>query len=145
MKHKSLDLKTTTALIIIIFLLGFGGTMLYYAFYKVSYMKIYDIQIEATEGNLIGFNADPTLHFGKIPISGGSAKKMLNTGNDVDFPLLVNIRIKGDAARFITVSDNNYILQPGESKKIDVYATIPINFSEVGVFTGEAKVIMFRQ
>jgi hypothetical protein len=65
-KDKGLGLKSTTALIIIIFLLGFGGTMFYYAFYKVAYMKIYDIRIETSEVMHVGLNADPTLDFGKM-------------------------------------------------------------------------------
>ncbi|MBW2971569.1 hypothetical protein KY359_00905 [Candidatus Woesearchaeota archaeon] len=143
-KGPGLSLKTTTALIIIIFILGAGAAAWYYALYKVVDMHIFDIEILVSEDRMLGFNADPTLHFGKIPMTGGLGKKYMNIHNDWDIPLLLNIRIRGDAAQFISVDDNNFILQPDEYRKITFYARIPDNFNHTGNFTGEAKVTYFR-
>ncbi|MBN1543844.1 hypothetical protein JW898_00100 [Candidatus Woesearchaeota archaeon] len=143
-KSKGLSLKTTTALIIIIFLLGIGTTMWYYALYKVAYVKIYDIEIKTSPDKFIGFNVDPTLHFGILPSEGGIGKKELNVMNDWDIPLLLSVRINGDAAQFIKVEDNNFILQPGEARSIAVYAIIPAGFGQEGIYTGEAKIIYLR-
>lgn len=143
-KEKGLSLKTTSALIIIVFLLGFGGTMMYYAFYKVAFIRTFDIHLETSEHNLLGFNADPTLHFGKVPMTGGISRKELNIWNDWDIPLRVEIRLKGEVAPFISVENNTFVLEPGETKKVSVYATVPPGFNRIGNFTGEAKVIYFR-
>ena len=141
---KGLSLKTTTALIVIMLLLGTGGTLFYYAFYKVVFMKIYDIEIKVVEGRHVGFNADPSLHFGMIPSMGGSAEKELNMLNNENIPVMVQVRVSGDASPYISVEDNNFVLNPSEGRKLKVYAIIPDNFNKVANFTGEAKVIYTR-
>ncbi|MBU2561322.1 MAG: hypothetical protein KKD17_03415 [Nanoarchaeota archaeon] len=144
-KSKGLSLRTTTALILIIFLLGMGGTAWYYALYKVAYIQVFDIEIKIVPGSkAIGFNADPTLHFGKLPEVGGKAEKELNLFNDWDIPLLLMIRVKGDAAPFISVENNTFIMQPKEFRKIKVYAVVPEGFNKTGIYTGEAKVMFLR-
>jgi hypothetical protein len=143
-KKEALSLKATVALIIIIFLAGFGGTMWYYALYQVAYVQIYDIEVKSVEGNLIGFNADPTLHFGKIPNRGGTSQKDMILTNDWDIPLLVQIRLKGEAAQFISTDDNNFILGPKELRHVYFYATIPDGWNKTDIYTGEAKVMYLR-
>ena len=138
------DLKTTTTLILIVFLIGFGSTTMYYAFYKVTYMKIYDVKVETTPGRTLGFNVDPNLHFGRIPMTGGISEKELNLNNDDRFPVKVEIRISGNAAKFIIVEENDFILRPGELRKLKVKAVIPDMFNEANVYLGEAKIIFFR-
>jgi hypothetical protein len=118
--------------------------MIYYAFYHVAFIKTFEIHFETSEDRLIGFNADPNLHFGKIPTTGGISRKELNIGNDWNIPLRVEIRVRGDAAPFINVENNTFVLEPTESKKVGVYATIPPSFNRMANFTGEAKVIYFR-
>jgi hypothetical protein len=139
-----MSLKTTIALMAVVLLFGFGGVMWWYAVYKVEYTQYFDILVKTSEGKTIGFNADPTLHFGSIPVSGGKSMKEMVLGNDKYIPLLVQIRVSGDAAQFIQPEDNNFMLQPGEVKKLKVYAVIPEGFGQVGNFTGTAKVIYFR-
>lgn len=139
-----MSIKAVTALVIIIFLLGLGGTMWYYALYKISYTQFFDIKLETKEGKQLGFNVDPTLNFGHLPSMGGKVKKELNLINEKDIPLIVQIRIKGDATQFISVEENNFILQPGEVKQVNIYAIIPESFGEVGVYTGEAKITYMR-
>jgi hypothetical protein len=139
--RKGMSLKATTALVVIIFLLGFGGVMWYYAIYKVAFVQAFDVEVETTTTRHIGFNADPTLHFGMIPADGGMARKQIRLSNDWEVPLLVQIRVSGDAAQFIKVEDNDFIIIPGEARKISVYATVPRDFGEVGIYKGTAKVM----
>jgi hypothetical protein len=143
-KSKGLSMKATIALMLTVLIFGIGATMLYYAFYKVAYMQIYDIEVETSEGLIIGFNADPNLHFGKIPAVGGRARKEINVHNDWDIPLLVRINIKGEAAQFISVEDNNFLLQPNETRHVNAFATIPANYEKIEKYTGEAKIIFLR-
>jgi hypothetical protein len=62
----------------------------------------------------------------------------------MDIPVFVSIRVRGDAGKFIALSDNNFVLQPGEIKKVNVFATIPA-FNHTGIYTGQAKILMTRQ
>ncbi|MBW2965219.1 hypothetical protein KY363_07215 [Candidatus Woesearchaeota archaeon] len=143
-KENGLSLKTTTALILIILILGFGGTMWFYALYKVVHIETHDVSIKTVEGRHLGVNVNPTFEFGKVPASGGTATKYIVLYNDQDFPVIVQFRIKGDAARFIEAEDNGFTLQPGELRKISIFAVIPDGFGVVGNFTGQAKIIFFR-
>lgn len=145
MGKEGLSLKATTALIIIILFLGVGATLWYYALYRVAYVEVFDTEVKIVEGTKhIGLNADPTLHFGKLPAMGGTAMKEMNLMNDWDIPLRLEIRIKGDAAQFISSEENDFIMQPGEVRKINFYATVPKGFNRTGIYTGEAKVIYLR-
>lgn len=139
-----LNLKTTTALIIVVLLLGFGGTMWVYAFYKVVHVEFQDVTVKTVDGKHVGFNADASFEFGKLPSSGGTAVKYVELYNDQKFPITVQFRIKGDAARFIQAEDNGFTLQPGELRKLAIYAVIPEGFGVVGNFTGQAKIMFFR-
>ncbi len=144
-KSTGLSLKTTTALIIIVFLLGLGGTLTFYSFYKILNIQFYDIQLEVIPaGRHAGFNADPTLNFGKLPVSGGKAMKEINTHNYWDDPVLVSIRIKGNATGFIQVTENDFVLQPGEGKTVRAYAVVPRGYEHTGIYTGTAKVVTLR-
>lgn len=144
MKQKGLSLKSTTALLIIVIVLGIGGTMWYYALYKVVYVEEYDIEFKTSEQNHIGYNVDPTLHYGMIPMTGGTAEKKIELENDWEIPLMVQIRLKGEAADYASVSDNNFIMEPLSHKRVSLYITVPPDHGELGIYTGMAKVIYMR-
>ncbi|MFH1669083.1 MAG: hypothetical protein ABIA62_04095 [Candidatus Woesearchaeota archaeon] len=143
-KSKGFSLKTTLALIIIVLLIGIGTTMMYYSFYNVVYVETFDIHIETGEYKHIGINADSTLNFGKIPSTGGIAKKEFNLDNNMNFPVTVSILLRGDAAGFIRIDENDFILQPGENRKLPIYAVVPTGFGIQGNFTGKATVKLLR-
>jgi hypothetical protein len=140
-----LSLKSTLALIIIIFLLGVGGTVWYYALCKVVLIKTFDIEVNTVSDLVVGLNADPNLHFGKIPNVGGIAKKTISFANSNDFPVLVKISFKGKAARFIETEDNTFLLNPDETRNLDVFAVIPDNFNRVGTYRGAAKIMYIKR
>ncbi len=144
-KHETFGMKTVIALIFIVFLLGVGAVTLYYSFYKVSYMKTYDILIKSVAGKTVGFNADPNLHFGKIPSSGGMAEKNIILNNSKDYPVMVKITLSGEARGYVTFSDNNFVIGPNELRVVNAYATIPGGYGHVRNITGEAKVVLLRQ
>ncbi|NQU79867.1 hypothetical protein HQ545_08940 [Candidatus Woesearchaeota archaeon] len=144
MVEKNLNIKTVIFLVIIIFVLGMGATLMYYGISKIAHVQNYDVRIETGEPKYIGFNADPTLDFGILPISGGSVKKELLITNEYDMPIAINIRVSGDVVPFIQITDNDFILNPKESRKIKVGAHIPSDFGKIAVFTGNLKVSFLR-
>ncbi|MFC1741783.1 hypothetical protein ACFL3V_04580 [Nanoarchaeota archaeon] len=144
-KKNTLSLKATATLIILIFILGFGVTMWYYALYKVVHVETQSIEIKIVDGKKhIGFNADPSLHFGKIPSVGGTVIKNIYLTNDEDIPVLINIQAKGEATQFFQLEDNNFVLEPGESRNLKAYATIPEGYGKTGIYTGTAKITFMR-
>jgi len=141
---RGLSLKATTALIIIVFLFGFGGTMWFYAINKVVNVQVYDIRIELVNEKRIGFNVDPTLDFGKLPVAGGQVKKVMKIVNEKDCPVNVRILVKGDVAQFIRLDDNDFVMEPGEDRDLAIYAIVPEGFGKPGVYTGKAKVTFLK-
>ena len=144
-KKEAFSLRTTIILLVVVFLLGIGGVTFYYAFYKVVNMRIYDLEIKVVEDRHIGFNADPTLHFGMLPMTGGTSEKQIIINNSNDIPVRVDISLSGDAAGYVSVEDNHFTLKPLEIRNIKAYATIPngVFFEKVNI-TGEAKVKLIR-
>jgi hypothetical protein len=140
---QGLSLKTTVTLIVIVFLLGAGFVAWYFALYKVAYVKTYDIQMKVVNERMVGFNIDPNLHYGKLPL-GSIGKKEMNLFNDWDIPLLISIRVKGNASQFIKVEENNFIIDPDETRKLFIYAEIPSGFENLGNYSGEARVMYLR-
>jgi len=144
-KNEGFSSTTTIALIMIIFILGFGGTMWYYALYKVVYVQYYDITLNISDASVIGFSADATLHFGRVPNTGGFSKKEINLINDFDFPVLVNVKVKGPVSPFIAMNESDFVLAPKEVKHVIVFAIVPDNYNKTSDFTGMARIRYIRQ
>lgn len=143
-RSKGLSLKTTTALIVIILLLGIGTTAFLFGLYKVALVQTFDIKIRTTSEKVIGFSADPYLDFGTLPAGGGTSRRDINTHNPFKFPVLVRIISRGEAAPYVKFADNEFILQPDEYREIGAFAVIPGGFNRNATMTGTAKVIYLR-
>ncbi len=138
------SLKTTALLILLVFFIGAGTTLMYYSFYTITHMTIYDIQLKTMDANHIRFDAGANLNFGALPAAGAIAKKEINLANTKDVPIEVDITITGTVSPFIQLEENNFILQPGETKKLPIYAIIPLKFNKLEEFSGEAKIRLVR-
>ena len=49
-----------------------------------------------------------------------------------------------DAAEFIKIQDNNFILEPNKSRTINIIVDYPGELNQTGNFTGNAKIIYLR-
>lgn len=144
-KHKrpgSLSMKTTIALIVIIFMMAVGGTLIAYTVYKNVFVKSFDIQFRVTDGTIVGINADPNLHFGSAPKGSASVVKEMNFLNDYTFPIMVDIEIEGAIAPSVVVEDNRFTLQPGERRSLKW--TVDTSNLEPGNYTGNALIVYKR-
>jgi hypothetical protein len=142
-KTEPIGLKTTVALIVIILLVGTGGTMIAYTLYDLVFVKTFDISFEISPFKIIGINADPTLDFGKVPVEGSSSVKYMNLLNDNEFPVFVEIEVKGNASPFVTFEDTAFELKPGEYRKLRVSVNVA-GSPPLGSRTGQATVIFRR-
>jgi hypothetical protein len=115
--------------------------LLMYNFYVILETRTLAMQFEI--GDKIGMNADTdALYFGKS-YPGSVVKRYLNMSNNNNFPLFVSIIIKGDIAQFISVSDNDFELQPGELKVITYFLRTDKN-SVYGNYTGQTTILFKR-
>jgi hypothetical protein len=56
--------------------------------------------------------------FGKVPLN-GTGKRFLNINNTKDFSQRIEFFVTGNISDFVYLSDNNFTLQPNESKRVD--------------------------
>lgn len=56
--------------------------------------------------------------FGKVPL-GGTGKRFLDINNTKDFSQRVEFFVTGNISDFVYLSDNNFTLQPSESKRME--------------------------
>ncbi|HII72780.1 TPA: hypothetical protein HA265_08545 [Candidatus Woesearchaeota archaeon] len=140
---KTLSLKTAILLVLLIFFIGVSISTWYYSIFKVVLVKTFDLEVKVSESHLVGFNVDPTLHYGKVPSIGGIAEKKIMLKNDFDFPVRVRLRAKGEATEFFQLEDNDFILEPGTTRGLNSYMEIPPGTAE-GIYVGEAKITYLR-
>lgn len=140
---RSMSMKTTIALMVIIFMVAVGGTLIAYTIYTNVYVAGFDIEFEVSEAGNVGINADSNLNFGKLPFnSSASAIKEMNFFNDYGFPVLVQIDVESAVKKYVIVTENYFVLQPGEHKSVDWIAR---NYDlPTGNYTGRAMVVYKR-
>jgi hypothetical protein len=94
-------------------------------------------------GEQMGFDLSPgNLNFGQI-VPGYSASRELTITNTFSSPTLTTIESLREISDYIIVSENNFILQPNESKNItfSCFATEDIELRE---YAGEIIIITKR-
>ncbi len=91
-------------------------------------------------GDKPGFDLNPNeLTFGRI-IPNSSASRAITVTNSLDKPKKISIKSSGEIKNYIIASENNFILNPNESKNITftVYST---NLTEFKKYSGEITII----
>jgi len=147
-KNKSLGLNKIIILCAIVFILGIGGTLWFYALYSVAWVDYLPIEVHIPNTTTkVGFAADPNFNFGQVPPT-GIAKKEIHVWNENKYPVRVEFRVTGEVASWVYVEDNNFILQPDENKKMNVFLKVPANIPLAkgveDVYTGEARIRQLR-
>ncbi len=91
----------------------------------------------------VGFNLDPdAIHFGATS-PGGVASRGVEIYHDYERPLKINIKISGKLGKWVSPSDNGFLLYPNITKEVKLKAYVPASAS-YGNYTGTLKVI-FRK
>ena len=134
--------KHLIVLSFIIALISITATNLFYSFYIIEYVKELDMSLIV--GNHAGFDVDTEkLSFGMIMPAGNSCTRYVFLSNKKDYPLKVYINFYGDLADWVSVSDNYFILKPGEEKKLSFTANAQKDAS-YGNYTGTARFVFKR-
>ena len=133
--------NTLAFMILFIFLLAFGG-MLFYNFYYIKKIKVLKLQLEVADK--VGVNVDDdAIYFGKV-YPGNTARRIIELSNNYEDPLKVSITIKGEISPFVSVSQNEFILEPGEDKVVTYYASTTKETPKLN-YTGETRVFFKRK
>ena len=101
-----------------------------------------EIFLEVSE--VVGIDAGTdAIQFGSVP-PGGTGSRNFTLGNIYDIPLRVEIKVSGEVKDMVTLSENNFWLQPGESKSIKITAAISKD-TEFGEYSGKMLALFKRK
>ena len=130
-------------ILLIVFFVLIGATSFIYQYSHKPEIITVSMDLTVEDTNIIGMNADAdALHFGTVPRKGTSIRRM-GIANNQNYPLFVNISIEGDFTDWISISDNNFILQPKESLQVEFKTTVPKNAS-FKIYNGTAYIVLRR-
>ena len=111
---------------------------------KIEKRIEYDSMIEVTTGYNLGVDADGDhLGFGR-GIPGSWHSKNFTVSHSYDDELLVKILFEGDFANWVSMSNDSFYLDKGESEIIVIKAKIPEN-ATVGNYTGKLTTLFIRE
>ena len=81
--------------------------MLIYNLFFLKDVMTFNMYFETADKMAFKTDTD-ALYFGKA-YPGSGTIRMINITNDYNYPVYVSIKIEGDIAKFVTVSDNNFV------------------------------------
>ncbi len=129
-------IKLTTFIIILLVLILLTTTL--YLNYK-SKVKIQEIPINIKVADYLGFNVDTSsLNFGTV-LSPSSASRYINITNNNSYQTSVELTVFGNLKKFITISNNNFILNQNDNKVVYINISIPANM-QFGDYTSILKI-----
>jgi hypothetical protein len=101
------------------------------------------MDIKVINESIAGVNVDTdAIHFGKVQ-KGGESMRILTLINNDDKPHFIILKSFGNISSFISVSENNFVLQPHAFKNITVVARPPIDAKE-GYYEGVLQAIFMN-
>lgn len=128
----------------IVVLLTVGVTSFLYAKYKIVRYQEYGMLLKVTDNkNDVGIGIIPgMIYFGRMA-SGNGAMQKIEIKHNYYEPLLVQIAASGDLKKWVTLSENNFVLEKDVMKTINVTAMVPEGAS-LGNHTGKLKIYLKR-
>ncbi len=129
-------------LLLVIALISITATNLFYSFYIIADVREFNMSLIV--GNRTGFDVNTEkLTFGMITPTGSSCTRYVFVSNEKDYPLKVYINFYGNFAEWVSVSDNYFVLNPGEEKKLSFSASAP-RYAAYGNYTSKARFVFKR-
>ena len=134
--------KIITLALVLIFILV-AGAMLFYNFFIVQDVIHYKMQYELVESTDIGVNVDTdAIYFGRSKV-GGTSKRKVEISNNNDYPVIVSIKTKGNISSMVSVTINDFIMEPYEGRNITYYAK-STKETPLGEYTGDTRILIKR-
>ena len=116
---------------------------IYWAVNVYSVYLVQEFGADIYVNNIVGLNVDvDAIHFGIVaPGSEGLRKMTINTS---EYRTLISVESSGPIAEWISVSENNFVMEPHSSKLIWVSAQVPENTTVPNFRKGTVR-ITFRR
>lgn len=95
-------------------------------------------------GDVAGFDTNTSvISFGIIPKGGGSGQRPVILRNIGGKPLKVYIKNIGEMSEWVSVSEDNFILEATEEKEL-IFTAMPSTDAEKGAYNGKVYFIFVR-
>jgi|FLOH01.1.fsa_nt_gi hypothetical protein len=118
-----MKLKHLIFLLIAILLLSFSFALIYHSFFVIDHIESAPYSFSVR--NKIGLVGDQdAIKFGGIH-PGGKGTRSMYFDNIYDKPVKIRFNIKGEKSDWIQVQENNFWLQPGETREIEITVFVP--------------------
>jgi hypothetical protein len=116
------------------------------AYMLLFQLPVYDViefPMEVYVDRIVGINAETdVVHFGIVPPGGSSGRKMTVAGGD--FRTLVTFESSGDISPWVTVSENNIVLERGANATVMIDVYVPKDVVPLAYRNGTLR-ITFRK
>ena len=139
MKKREKGINNAFLIIMIILILA----MIIYLFYIFSILGKEELYSSFIVSDHIGFDLNKTaLTFGLIQ-PGESATREINLANNFNKRVKIIFKSKGNISDFIIVSQNDFIMNPNETKTI-IFSVFPPKNISLGKYEGKIEVYFRR-
>jgi hypothetical protein len=142
--RKIKKLKRTYVLIFILAIfLSVSITEFVYFFYKIKYVKVYDLKLSVSDRVGFALGAEEKeINFGSLPIGSSIVRKIFIANNGTT-PLLANFIVTGNIKEFIYIENRSLTLDSGGERIVGINAVV-LKDSEFGNYTGKLILIFKR-
>jgi len=134
--------KTRLALLLILILVIFAAiTIILYYSQIIKYQEVYtDVYVVKPGNGAFGLDKEDNIRFGKVA-QGNMGERFFNitTGREIK----VKIKTEGNISGFLVVSENDFWMEPGETKNLVLSVHIPQD-TELGFYSGKIKVYFLK-
>ncbi len=127
----------------IVVLVSFSLTSLAYSLFIIQDIQEIDMKVKIED--VVGMDVnDSVISFGIIPKHGGSSQREITLENMEDKQLRVFVKQEGMMAEWVHVSEERFVLDRGEEKKL-FFTCAPPKDVEKGSYSGKARFIYLRE
>jgi len=120
---------------------SFSLTFLFYTYYYLQ--DVQEIYMKMKIGDIIGFDTNSSvISFGIVPI-GGSSERKATLKNMQGIPLRVRTKKMGEMAKWVYVSEEDFILEAYEEKELK-FTAVPSTDAKKGAYDGSIRFVFTR-
>ncbi len=143
-KKQKFSILKILVLLLTIVLIIIGVTSILYTRHKIISYKEYDLLLKVVDDKSgFGIGIIPgMIYFGKMS-AGNSGMQKIILKHNYQSPVLVQIVASGNLKNWVTISDNDFVLEKDVTKTVNITATVPEGAS-LGNHTGKLKVYIKR-
>ena len=119
-----------------------AGITIAVSFWQYGISEIREIPMSFAVEHTTGINTDTdAIYFGSAP-RGSSGRRTIHIESDED--RMVTATALGNISAVVTISENNFLVGPGNRKTLELVATAPMDDPYITTYNGTLRLIFRR-